>query len=879
MSFAACLTAASRNREVTQAEHDWLAGLFEKYLNDADGDEVAAGALLRDFMEVEAFEAQRRAFLTSQVRQKLWVEVHQYRNWRGQPDAGAFMEDLIDATGRVDTNTQMNTVKGTADAIMAEAMAMIDDSVARFLGDIATKQKNATQWRLVDLELQGRATGDATAKAMADSISGTLEMLRQRANAAGFHIPKLDGWGRPVHHDLRKVFQANERLAKATKDAKYASMSPMEAWRTFVKEHIDQSAMRHPNGKRGLSDSELDDGLAYAFDSITTVGSAHHNPSKMRATRGRSFHSRHSEERWLVWKDPEARLAYEKIFSSQQPFNTVLDHIQAMAHDTALFEVLGPDHAGTMAWLKQIAEHEAGKARANSGRGNPDPTAGTLMPKNTSFAISPMLSGITKLSDFEGYARGTTLRAEKAYLKMVGAAKPANYFIGDTVDTMKDLHMAAHLGGTAPLALMTDQVTSAVIRSYYRMPSHRALTGMLRNAHIGRNSQRIREARKAGAMLEAAVHATGGAARFVGDVGTRKWSAALTDRVLWVTGLKGVTQVAKDTTTQGLRLHLGELAAKSFDDLRGVDRDLLTTMRISRDDWQVIRGVGLDKVDGLPALNFTRIAQTNRDVGTRLFTGLSELTNSMTLTAGPRATSLLSDPRLERGSGWHTMARSIGYLMSFTLAHIQVIQLRAFETAWRRGTFHGGRYYAALIASTTAMGLAVIQFRNVTGQGMDPEPLVFEDGTLNTKLYWRALILGGGLGFYGDFINATVNAQGRSIGEARGGFITEGIDGFGVLVQDLGEFAAAEGGFDERMSDSDLGRDFLKVLRAWLPGNNAWFARLALDRMIFDQLQYIIDPETDQVHRQRMQTMREFYPETEYWWEEGAVTPSRPPAL
>ena len=112
-------------------------------------------------------------------------------------------------------------------AINGQTHAQIQEVLHTFDQDILGRVRNpATQESMVH-ELFGEATGDTSAAELGQSWTATNEWLRQRFNAAGGHIGKLENWGLPQSHDSLKVRNV-----------------PFEEWRDFIAPRLDPSKMR-----------------------------------------------------------------------------------------------------------------------------------------------------------------------------------------------------------------------------------------------------------------------------------------------------------------------------------------------------------------------------------------------------------------------------------------------------------------------------------------------------------------------------------------------------------------------------------------------------------------------------------------------------------
>ena len=63
-----------------------------------------------------------------------------------------------------------------------------------------------------------------------------------------------------------------------------------------------------------------------------------------------------------------------------------------------------------------------------------------------------------------------------------------------------------------------------------------------------------------------------------------------------------------------------------------------------------------------------------------------------------------------------------------------------------------------------------------------------------------------------------------------------------------------------------------------MPGRSLWYARLAMERLIFDQLEAAIDPNAAQSFRRIEQGARRDYGQR-FFWKPGKTPPERGPDL
>lgn len=88
-----------------------------------------------------------------------------------------------------------------------------------------------------------------------------------------------------------------------------------------------------------------------------------------------------------------------------------------------------------------------------------------------------------------------------------------------------------------------------------------------------------------------------------------------------------------------------------------------------------------------------------------------------------------------------------------------------------------------------------------------------------------------------------------------------------------GPLKAAEAQMEGR--DSKYGATVVRYLKGITPGSNAWYARAALDHLIWMQAMEAVSPGYLASVRQR--TQRETG--QQWWWQPGELTPDRAPDL
>ncbi len=76
----------------------------------------------------------------------------------------------------------------------------------------------------------------------------------------------------------------------------------------------------------------------------------------------------------------------------------------------------------------------------------------------------------------------------------------------------------------------------------------------------------------------------------------------------------------------------------------------------------------------------------------------------------------------------------------------------------------------------------------------------------------------------------------------------------------------------------NAGRELSRFVEANMPGRSLWYGRLAMERLIFDELEAAIDPNAAKSFRRIEQGARRDYGQR-FWWRPGTTLPRRGPDL
>lgn len=820
MSLFDCLETAIGAGEMDAARgrdaQAVYAGLLRRYRASL-GDEAAAAQAAADtrrIMGERLAETRRRRLLELATRQRILSDLDSYKGGADAP--GQAVAALID---RDDLAPYAN-VEGRRHALRGLYHAGIESILARAKRTIGGKSGDPEWLRKIVRELFGEDSGDAGAKAAADAWSRTAETARQNFNMAGGQVGKLEGWGLPQSHDSMAVRQAGR-----------------DAWVSFVRPLLDADRMKAriadgvfsgiepgPQGVLDL-DAELRDGLAAAYENIATDGWASREPSG--AIAGRSLANRHADRRFLIFKDAESWLAYQDRFGTD-PFDAMMSHIDVMARDTALLQVLGPNPDATLRWLDQRTRKAAAERDAAEGGRKWSERADRSM---------------KLVDDMIGLYTGETTRP-------VGGAV-ARFFMG-----LRQGLQAVQLG-SASLSAIGDLNTQRIAASDAGLSQGRLIKRLLSQLNPASAEDRI-VAVRAGLIAENWSQMAAAQQRYVGETVGPEWSRILSDAVMRVSFLSPWTQAGRWAFGMEFMGTLADHAGRAFAELPAPLARTLERYGLDAAAWDKVRAAPLYDHKGAKFLRPDDVG--DQALGLRLLEMIQAETEFAVPSTSLRGrATFLGDAR--PGTFGGELLRSTLMYKNFSITFWQ----NNLRRLWLRpGWVSRGAGAVNLAVGGMLMGALALELKQIAA-GRDPRPM-------DTAGFWgAALMQGSGVGIFGDFLFSDLNRFGGGLPETLAGPVA----GFGKDVVDLtaGNVAQVLAG-----KDANVGRDLTRFLRLYTPGSSLWYARLAFDRLVFDQLQYLADPKAAEDFRRKEQRWKTEFGQR-FYWRPGQSLPERAPDL
>lgn len=711
-------------------------------------------------------------------------------------------------------------------AVLGKLHGMMAGILETFDRNLAGKVRNPAQLVNVVREAFGEATGDAAAKELAEAWARASDYARQRFNMAGGQIGKLERWGMPQAHDARKV-----------------KLATYEVWRDTVVPMLDLSRMTDNLTGQPFTPMRLETMLRDTYEAIVTEGWSRRKPGRMGSGM---IANQRAESRFLIFKNADAWLDYQARFgvgdSRGAPdaiFDGMMGHLDGMSRDIAAMEVLGANPHATVRWLTDVVQKAAATGALPDGR----------------------------VVDAQSRARKAEFMMKTMWELFNGDLnRPVNAQAARAFSAFRSLQTAAKLGG-AFISAITDMGFQATTRAFNGLPVAKTV-----GDYVKWMAPKVAGAEKAaavrsGLLAEEAAGRMASLWRYQEEFNTPAFANRLASGVMRVTGLSRWTQVGRWLFGMEYMGFLADNAGKAWGDIDSALRNRLEFYGIGPERWDMIRGTELHTMDGASILRPDDLAARTdlppgqaEELSDLLLEMIQSETRFAVPEAGVRARAVMTGGA-RPGTIVGETARSV---MQFKAFPVSIVFTHLMRAVYGRGAISGARYAAHLMIGTTALGALALQMKQLLA-GKDPQPMD------SPKFWMAAMMQGGGVGIFGDFLFADQNRHGGSLAETAAGPMVATVSDFTMLtVGNLQQLMMGE--------DTDAGRELTRFLRANTPGASIWYARLAMDRIMWDEMQRMLDPDYDgHIRRVRRQLQREMG--QEYWWEPGELAPDRAPDL
>lgn len=506
-------------------------------------------------------------------------------------------------------------------------------------------------------------------------------------------------------------------------------------------------------------------------------------------------------------------------------FNTMMGHIQGMGKEIAFVEVLGPRYEQAFDKLLSAARDDD-TVRANS-------LGKKLQRSITMNSPSAVQRTYDALSGRLGVAQSELIAG-----------------IGGGI---RNLQTASRLGSAAIAALPGDSVTTMLASNYNAIPAANVLSRLMRD--LTTNREGAEELAKqlnltAATVLDTAI----GTKRFDDEIIGQGITGRAADAVMRLSGINGWTEGLKRAFSMEFMGLIARQADLKHGDLDPMFRGFLDRYGFTPDDWDKLRAAPQLEAEGSRYFDVNGVEDER--LADRLMSAVIDERHFAVVEPDSRIRGAMA-AGLQRGTIIGEAVRSATQFKSFPMTFMMTHLMRSMT----QGDMSNRAYRTTqLFLLTTLGGAALVQAQSVIA-GRDPNDM-------GTPQFWvEAAMRGGGLGMMGDFVYSGTTRGGEGITQLVAG------PGPGAMIGATGDLLQTMAGNKEVS-----GKTLAQHMKAWTPGSSLWYSKLATDRLIFDNIQSMIDPDYRSSFARYERRMKKDFGQT-FWWGPGDSAPERGPRL
>lgn len=630
---------------------------------------------------------------------------------------------------------------------------------------------------------------------------------RLDANRAGAWIGKVDDYGVRQTHSADRIYKAGET-----------------AWKADVLPVLDLERM-FPEG----TPKDLDGWLTETFKNITTGIRETTTGAKDAAFKGPgNLAKKLSQERVIHFKTADAAFEYNQKYGTGNLRETFIEGMRQSAYATGLMQVLGTNPESN---LREII---------NAVR-------------------SGMRDDVPALQKFDRYQD----RIKNAYLEVSGVTRRAvSSRMAAIGQGARQWFTMTTLGG-AVLSATTDVPIRASLLRYqgqsYLGGLVDGLIAPIKRLTAGMDSGEKKAVLAASGYFNE-IALSNMATRFSPDDQIPGVLHRGVNLFFKMNLLAGWTDSMRRATVESMAHYWGSIAGKSWGELSDRNRMALQRFRIGEQEWAVI-SQGVVEADGRKFMTPQAVREMDLDAFSPLATDRIRAAKEQGVKSGKPETAdrnvrkILEETRestadklqqfyaddldsaviqpdartlafMRRGTQAGTVIGEVMRLFwqfkSFGIAVMQRAFLRELHGYGPKAGLSTTRGLGLMLLGSLGFGYMAMSLKDMV-KGKTPRPVN------NPKTWAAAMVQGGGLGIYGDFLFGEASRMG-------GGFL-ETLGGPAV-----GKAAEVKRLYDRAVAGDDVAAEALRFGINNVPGNNLFYTRMAADYFFLYELQESMNP-------------------------------------
>jgi hypothetical protein len=814
MSFTNCIQDGVAEGKISQAEADNIKEQYElnfqektKSMSPADA-AFEAQKEITESIKYEKLLKRRQKLLQVAAIKKLLVDEAKFKNAFGQNDEFDFLEAIYTK----DNYSNISSLEQRIDATTQLYLSDINEFLWNNRKKVGGFNRNKAQQNNIVKSMLGEKVDDAAAVEMGKALGEVFEKMRLRFNKLGGNIGKLEGGYFPVTHNAFAVRNTD-----------------MTEWIEFTKKHIAWDKMI--DNKTGLpfTDGTITIALRDVYQSIRSEGYNKRTPGG--ALQGKSKANTRSDHRFLQWKDANAFLAYNEKFGVGEPFDIAIAHVKSMSKDIAMMERLGTNPNATHQFLK-------------------DRLMNKYMNEGTDKQIAKANKIANRMDGYYGMLNGTL-------------NTNINTWWGNSMAGLRSMLTAAQLGG-AFISAVSDINFQRMTRSMNGLPQINTISAVLKQMNPLKFEERAKAAVRLGLIADGLTTIAMHQQRMLGEVNAPEIANRIADGVLRVSLLNQWTTAGRWAFGMEFLGFMADNSKTAYKDLNPKFRNTLNKYGIEEGKWDILRNTKTYTHEGAEFFDINTLANRSdltEDLREDLAKQVLEMINVETNFAVPSASlkgRFMVGGEAQAGTLSGEIMKSILMYKNFGVTLIFTHMMRGMS---QTSLTSKAEYFASFLIGTTVMGAGAMQLKEMA-KGRDPRDMT------DYKFWGAAMLQGGGLGIFGDFLNSNVNRYDSSISKTLVGSVGAFYDDAARLT--VGNLYELANGKDTNIVDEGI-RFFSK----YTPGSSLWYSRLAMERMVIDQLRLWNNPgKTKKSFRKREKRYKKDYGQ-KFWWKPGQTSPNR----
>ncbi len=581
-------------------------------------------------------------------------------------------------------------------------------------------------------------------------------------------------------------------------------------WIEFLMPLLDRSKMINRITNEPFTDEALDKVLRSTYRHISTGGLDRIGKTG-DPVQVESILQRLERDRFLHFKDGDSYIAYQDRFGDSDFWRTITGYSDSMARDVARIELFGPQPSATVRLINDELLRAAKELKPEAKQ-----------PLRTAVSFQDLYDEVTGITNVSGAGWSEKWATANESVRAVA--------LGATL-------------GSAFFSAWTDFAFTSMAARMVNLPLMRVMNRYLKNFKPGDSVDRriaLRTQMGAQGMISQAIAAQ----RMAGEVMTNETARRVTDTVLRASLLSPHTDALRWGFGTELTGWVTENALNAFDKLPEMLRLGMLRVGLTADQWEKIRTTTPFK-DPETGATFIRPIDVQRagfgDAAKRYFNFIHNEVEAAVPASNIKTRALLRQGT-KRGTILGELVRDVTLLKQFPLSVWQMQYARQAAVATERGNASRGVYLTHLIMGTTAIAL-LGETASQISRGRVPEDIT------NPGFMRAVMFRAGALGIIGDFLWTDLNNQYNMTNMLLGPAIGSGL-----------QFIKLTGGNVQQAisnKETNFGRELNRFVKANLPGGRIWYMRLALERLFFDEVQKLVDPNARQSFRRQERFARD----------------------